>query len=173
MTALATTTFTPGRWQHIEGRASARFAVRELGVKTVRGSVPVQMAWVDVDATGLPTQVYATLDLTAIDTGHRKRDADLQKPKLLDTAQYPTLAFSGGGPVPGPDGWQLTGELTGRAGACIPLLVQVETAPDGTVTVQATGSFDRQALGVRAPRFLIGRRIEVTIEAQFSCPTAS
>jgi hypothetical protein len=38
---------------------------------------------------------------------------------------------------------------------------------DGVVTVHATARFDRRAVGVRAPRVMIGREIAVEISAEF------
>ena len=42
----------------------------------------------------------------------------------------------------------------------------------GTVTVHAMTELDRAALGVRAPRFPIGRRFAVVIDAMFAPPSA-
>lgn len=171
MTAALATPLATGRWRHVPARTTAEFSVRNLALRTVRGTVPVADAWVEVDAAGAPAGVQAVLDLRAIDTGHRKRDADLQKPHLLDTANHPTLTFAGLAPEPGPDGWLVAGRLAGRAAADVTLTAQVDRAPaGGDLVVHATTTVDRRALGVRAPRFLIGRRLRIEVTATFRPP---
>ena len=165
---ITATALRAGRWELVPTRTSASFAVRNFGAATVRGQIPVTTAWADVDATGQPTAVHAELDLTRIDTGNPRRDRDLCKPRLLDTAQHPALTFDGiaaGGIV--------DGVLTGRAATRVSLdITSVAPGDGGTITAHATTAFDRAALGVRAPRFLIGRRIAVVIDATFAPPSA-
>jgi hypothetical protein len=62
---------------------------------------------------------------------------------------------------------------TGRAATHVSLDITSATPSDaGTLTAHATTTFDRAGLGVRAPRFLIGRRIAVPIDATFAPPSA-
>jgi polyisoprenoid-binding protein YceI len=165
---ITATALRSGRWELVPARTSASFAVRSLGVVTVRGHIPVTAAWADVDAAGRPKAVNAELDLTRLDTGNPRRDHDLRKPHLVDTAHHPTLTFDGTAADTTVDG-----VLTGRASARVSLDVTSITPSDtGMVTVHATTAFDRAALGVRAPRFLIGRRIAVVIDATFAPPSA-
>ena len=162
-------TLAPGRWQHGAAGTSATFTVRNLGLRQVTGAVPVTDAWVEVDDSGVPRTVAATLDLRGIATGNTRRDADLQKPHLLDTAHHPTLAFAGT-PQPVPGGWAVTGTLAGRRPAEVVLAATVESADADEITVRATTVVDRRDLGVRAPRFLIGRRLGITVAATFRRP---
>lgn len=154
------------RWEVVSSLSSAGFAVRNLGVKTVRGQVPVRDAWVEVDAAGRPLALSATLDLAGIETGSARRDRDLAKPHLLDLARFPVLAFSGRAGEPDGERWQLPGTLTGHgASTAVVLAATVSEASGDEVRVRAVTAFDRRDLGVHAPRFMIGRRITVTIDA--------
>lgn len=156
-----------GRWELVPARTSASFAVRNFGVATVHGQIPVTAAWVDVDAAGQATAVHAELDLTRIDTGNPRRDRDLRKPRLLDTAHHPALTFDGIAA-----GMTVEGVLTGRTPTRVSLDVTGILPGDaGTVTAHATTTFDRAALGVRAPRFLISRRIAAMIDITFAPPS--
>lgn len=171
MTTLAGAQLADGRWTALNTLTCAGFAVRNFGYKTVRGTVPVRDAWVDV-ADGAVVGVHAALDLAGIDTAHAKRDRDLRAPRLLDTAKCPSLIFAGGRPEPVPSGWEIPGRLAGRGEVDVVLVASVVgRGSGGELTVRATTSFDRRDLGVRAPRFLIGRRVDVTIEAVFTPPT--
>jgi polyisoprenoid-binding protein YceI len=159
-----TTTLTR-RWQLVHTLSSARFAVRNLGVKTVTGCVPIRSASVEVGADGRPIAVQATLDLSALDTGNTRRDRDLGKPGLLDTGRFPTITFAAGAGTEDEAGWRIPGTLAAR-GASTQVVLAVTVDHRGTeAAVHATTSFDRRELGIRAPRVLIGRRIEVTVDA--------
>ena len=172
MTQLRSTALDAGRWQLITSLSSAGFAARNFGLKTVCGTVPVSAAWVDVSQPGDPVHVHAVLDLAGIDSGHQRRDADLRKPRLLDTQRYPHLHFDGIARYV-EDGWQVTGRLAGRATADVGMRAEItRRAPDGSLAVRACTTIDRRALGVRAPRFMIGREVAITIDAVFAAPDA-
>lgn len=163
-----------GRWQLQGANSRTEFAVRNLGVRTVHGQVPLHEAWVDVDPTGNPASVHAVLNLAGITTGNTRRDTDLRKPTLLNTGQYPTLTFTGEPADPTNTGWSVPGNLEAHGQTtAITLRVEVTAQADtGAVTVCASTELDRRDLGVRAPRLLIGARILITIHATISRPTA-
>ncbi len=157
MTTLQGTT----RWRVQPTLSCASFEVRNLGVRTVHGRVPITHAHVDVDGGGNPAVVRADLDLAAIDTANARRDGDLAKPALLDLAKFPSLAFVGGPGEPVAGGWTVPGRLTAH-GTTIEVVLHVVRDGD---RITATTSFDRADLGIRAPRLMIGRRIDVRIDA--------
>lgn len=170
-----TITLAAGRWQLISSLTSVGFAVRNFGVRTVLGQFPVREAWFEVGADGRPVQVHATLDVAGVDTGNARRDLDLRQPRLLDAAAHPALTFHGGPAHPiGANRWDVPGRLHGH-GTTTDLVINVEslrTAPDH-ITVLASAQLDRRALGVRAPRLLIGHRVTVSIHAAFAVPVTS
>ncbi len=154
------------RWELMTSLSSAGFTVRSLG-RPVRGQVPIRHAAIEVDNTGRPTSVHAELDLAGLDTSNARRDRDLRKPHLLDTARFPTMIFTSTSTSveAGGDHWLLPGRLSAR-GAEIDLVLTATASHDSTrVTVRASAAFDRRELGIRAPRIMIGRRIDVLIEA--------
>ena len=171
-----------GQWWVDIDNSTASFSVRNFGLKTVRGRVPIVSAAVDVDGRGQVTAVRATLDLSGVDTGNSRRDKDLSAPKLLDTGRHPSLTFDGGPAEPSAVGWRLPGRLGARgASADVVLDVVVEgrgdtvaggsggganTAPSGRATLRATTRFDRRHLSVRAPRFMIGHEVTVDIRVE-------
>ena len=161
----AVTGIPTGRWV-LHTPSTAIFRVRNLGVKTVQGTVPISSAEVTV-ADGV-CSVHAELDLSRIYTGNSKRDADLAKPKLLDTRQFPTMTFDGSGP------WVLAGEqlMTGIFAARghsieLELKYTVERCADYELSVRGSGGFDRLDLGIKAPSFMIGRRIDMELSVPF------
>lgn len=152
-------------WQVDAARTSASFRVRNFGVREVRGTVPVLSGTVATDEAGRVVALRGVLDATGVDTAHARRDRDLRAPRLLAVEQTPTWAFVADGAEPDGDGWQVTGVLTVRQ-PC-PVVVRVSPAhalPDGSVRLRATTSLDRRDAGVRAPRLLVGRRVEVELD---------
>jgi polyisoprenoid-binding protein YceI len=157
---------TAGVWTVSDSRTRVTFAVRNLG-RPAQGSVACQWGEVEVDGTGAPLRVTAELDLDSLETGIAKRDADLRKPWLLDIDRHPTMTWSADRFTQEDDGrWIADGVLRVR-GTSAPLRVAgpVEVLPDGWIRVRATASLDRAAVGIRAPRFLIGRTVEIDVDA--------
>lgn len=154
-----------GRWELVNSLSCAGFAVRNFGVKVVRGQVPIRCAWVDVDDSGRPAALHAELDLAGIDTSNPRRDRDLRKPNLLGTDRFPTLTFTGGAAAAEGETWLLPGRLAACGTEIDVVLTASSRAESDRVTVHATTTFDRRALNLRAPRLLVGTQVAVTIEA--------
>ncbi|WP_103347717.1 YceI family protein [Amycolatopsis sp. CA-128772] len=157
-----------GTWTVRGGRTTAAFEVRNFGFNRVRGTIPVRAGTVEVTTAGV-TAVHAELDLGALDTRNPRRDADLRKPSLLDSADRPELTFTATGVHRRDDGWEVAGELRLRGTSC-PLTLTAEPSAGGT-RVRATGTFDRAPLGLRVPRAVIGRYIRIVVEAELEPPS--
>ncbi|WP_410598099.1 YceI family protein [Amycolatopsis sp. lyj-90] len=167
----AGTSSRTGTWTVLAEKTSAAFTVRNFGFREVHGSIPVSLGSVKVSASGV-TAVEAALNLDRIDTGHAKRDADLRKPGLLAIDAHPVLTFAADRIEGGPGEWSVEGTLGARGESCS--LTLTATGPedngDGTWRVRARGVFDRQAIGLRAPRFLIGREIAIALDVALAPP---
>lgn len=172
MTGTLSQGLRAGRWDLVNSLSSAGFSVRNFGVRTVVGQIPILQAWVDVDDAGRAHGAYAVLDLAGIDTGHARRDHDLRKPHLLGIEKFPRMTFTGGPAEPSAEGWQMPGRLEAHGtDVAVVLTVEAEHNSRGDVSVQATTSIDRRDLRVTAPRFVIGRDVAVTIDACFRGPS--
>jgi polyisoprenoid-binding protein YceI len=173
---------TPGRWSVAPTSSNAAFTVRELGLVSVHGSFPVVDGIVEVDGSGRPVSVRATLDARGIATGNPRRDRDLRGPKFLAADRWPTLSFTsrevhGAGPEERPEErpeeWTAVGTLQVRD-VRSPLTLAVRLAgirPDGARQVVATGTVDRRVAGVRtAPTFLIGSAVRISLDVTLTPP---
>ena len=159
---------TTGHWNVDTTATTASFEVSNFVVNRVPGTITVHSGSVRTDERGLPTEVSAVLDAGSIATGNARRDKDLRAPKFLDVAKHPDLRFSGTSVTPAGDGgWTVDGTLSVGTHQS-PMRLEVElrrsSRPD-TVQVVATGSIDRAAVGIKAPSFVIGRQVQVSIEA--------
>jgi polyisoprenoid-binding protein YceI len=154
-----------GRWVVDPERSSARFSVRNFGVRTVSGSVPVLAGSLEIDDGGCPRRVAAELDLSALDTGNARRDADLRKRSLLDLDTHPVLTYAADEFEVGPQGWSARGRLCARGTSCPVPVLGVPAGTDASLHLVGTAVLDRTALGIRAPRLLIGREVSVVVDA--------
>ena len=162
MTAVGAAATT---WQVDTARTTATFRVGNLGVRQVRGTVPVLQGTVTAEPDGRVAGLRAVVDATGVDTRNARRDRDLRGPGLLGVGQAPTWSFVSDGVEPDGEGWRVTGVLTVRRACPVVLLVgPPEPLPDGGLRVRATTSLDRRDAGVQAPRLLVGRRVEVELD---------
>jgi polyisoprenoid-binding protein YceI len=166
MTTTISTELRDGTWSVLTDRTTAAFTVRKLGLIRVHGTIPVTDGSVTV-ASGQPVAAAAALDPAGIATGIRKRDADLAGKRFFDVARNPVLGVRVDDVRPDGEGWTATAVLTVAAGeAPLALTVRREPDPDaGTVRVVATGVLDRATTRLKAPRWLIGHRIEIRVDA--------
>jgi polyisoprenoid-binding protein YceI len=165
---LPTLPTTAGTWTVSDSRTRVTFAVGNLG-RVAHGSVACSHGEVEVDTGGSPVRASAELDLNTLDTGISKRDADLRKPRLLDIDGHPVMTWRCDRFVPtGDGGWTAEGRLSVR-GTTAPLTVTGRPeamGPEGEwLRVRAEAVLDRAAVGIRAPAFIIGRTVSITIDA--------
>ena len=162
MTAVGAAATT---WQVDTARSTAAFRVGNLGVREVRGTVPVLSGAVTTHPDGRIAGVRATVDATGVETGNAHRDRDLRGAGLLGVEQAPTWSFVSDGVEHDGERWRVTGVLTVRRACPVVLAVEpAEPMPDGGLRVRATTSLDRRDAGVRAPRALVGRRVAVELD---------
>ena len=154
-----------GRWTVDPGRSTARFSVGNFGIRTVHGSVPVLAGSLEVDDGGRPRRLSAELDLSRVDTGNARRDADLRKPKLLDLDAHPLLRYEADDFELGPQGWRARGSLAARGTTCPVTVLGVPATTGSSLHLVGTAVVDRTALGVRAPSLVIGREVAVVVDA--------
>ena len=81
-------------WQLDPPHSSAQFAVRHLGVSTVRGAFTKVNGTVQYDPANLgKSSIQTTIDATSVDTRVEMRDNDLRSSNYLDVQKYPTITF--------------------------------------------------------------------------------
>jgi polyisoprenoid-binding protein YceI len=164
MTTTAAATLAAGQWKVDVEHSTATFTVGNLG-HTVTGTVPILDGTVEVGPDGLPSAIYGTLDLSAIATGISRRDKDLRKPNLLDLDRYPISTFEADRMTASPGGWSVSGYLTAR-GTRTRLTGDVEISARGQeATLTARTQLDRRAIGLRAPKLMIGHQVDITVTA--------
>jgi polyisoprenoid-binding protein YceI len=152
-------------WTVSDSRTQVRFTVRNLGMP-VRGSVALSQGEVEVNADGAPVRARAEFDLTSLDTGITRRDLDLRGPRFLSVDRQAAMVWSCDRFTRGADGcWLAAGRLSVRGMACPLDVAGIAEPADGGILVRAAATLDRLALGIRAPRVVVGRVVRIEIDA--------
>jgi polyisoprenoid-binding protein YceI len=80
-------------WYLDPNHSAAQFAVRHMGISTVRGAF-TKISGAVVDSPDLGTSsVNVTIDASSVDTRVEMRDKDLRSDHFFDVAKYPTITF--------------------------------------------------------------------------------
>jgi polyisoprenoid-binding protein YceI len=156
-----------GSWHVAAHRTKVGFTVRKLGLIRVRGTFAVRDGFAVTDRSGTPRQAGAVLDAASVATGIARRDADLRGARFFDVARFGELTYRADRFEAVDGGWLARGTLRVRDREVpLDLTVVAETAADGKeVRLTGRGVIDRAATGLPAPRWLIGRWIQVQVQA--------
>lgn len=75
------------------------------------------------------------------------------------------MTFAAESATAAPDGWSVTGRLSAR-GTSVRVTGDVEASrQDRSATLTGRTRLDRRAIGIRAPRIMIGHQIDITVTA--------
>ncbi|HEX2661301.1 MAG TPA: YceI family protein [Candidatus Acidoferrum sp.] len=175
-------------WQIDPQHSSAQFAVRHLGLSTVRGAfskLSGTMVRDDQDITN--SSVEVTIDVNTVDTREPDRDKDLRSERFFDVAHFPTMTFkSKKVEQVAPGKLRVTGELTIRGTTReVTLEVDGPTAPvkdpwgNQRLAATATTKINRQDYGVKWNAKLdnggvvVGDEVNITLDVEMVQKTAA
>ena len=136
-----------GTWQADPVHSQVDFAVRHLGISTVRGTFAGFSA--TLVGGGTPA-LSGTIRLDSVSTGEVDRDAHLTSPDFFDTARYPEANFTATFVSPE----RVVGELTLKGVTSEIEFAAAFTTPGSDpygnerIGIELTGSIDRTDYGV-------------------------
>lgn len=162
-------------WKIDPAHSAAQFAVRHMGISTVRGEFKKVSGSAGYDAADPgKTSLDATIDATTVDTRVDMRDNDLRSPNFLDVQKYPTITFkSKRAEAAGPGKMKITGDLTIH-GVTKEVVLDVDgpTSPvkdprgNFHIGASATTKINRKDFGVNGAPGMAGDEISITIDAE-------
>jgi polyisoprenoid-binding protein YceI len=143
------------QWNIDTAHSSIDFAVKHLGISTVRGRFRQFSGVIDLDQGGELQGVEATIVSTSIDTGVEQRDKHLRSADFFEAETYPTITFRSHNVESLEEGrYRVTGNLT-MHGQTHPVALDVVTAspvtdPWGNQRAAATvsGTLNRKLWGL-------------------------
>ena len=164
-------------WQIDPPHSSAQFAVRHLGVSTVRGAFSKVSGTVQYDPNHPEkTSLQATIDPASVDTRVEMRDKDLRSPNFLDVEKYPTITFkSKKVEAAGAGKLNITGDLT-LHGITKEVVLDVDgpSAPvkdpwgNQRMGASASTKINRTDFGVAGAAGMVGNDISITIDIEMT-----
>ncbi len=80
------------KWAIDPAHSQIQFAVKHLGISTVRGTFEQFSGTIEED-NGQVASVNVDIDVNSINTGAAQRDGHLKSADFFDTAEYPTASF--------------------------------------------------------------------------------
>jgi len=170
-----------GTWQIDPNHSSAQFAVRHLGVSTVRGAFTKVSGSATYDpANPAHTTLNASIDANSVDTRVTMRDNDLRSPNFLEVQKYPTITFqSKQVKVASAGKLQITGDLT-LHGVTKEVVLDVDgpSAPikdpwgNQRIGASASTKINRKDFGVNGAAGAVGDDISITIDTELIQPAA-
>lgn len=162
-------------WKIDPNHTAAQFAVRHLGISTVRGEFKKVSGSVNYDpADPGKTSLETTIDATTVDTRVDMRDNDLRSPNFLDVQKFPSITFkSKKAESAGSGKLKLTGDLTIH-GVTREVVLDVDGPteamkdPRGNMHMgaSATTKINRRDFGVNGAPAMAGDEVSITIDAE-------
>jgi polyisoprenoid-binding protein YceI len=180
LTLAACAAAQTGTWQIDPNHSAAQFAVKHLGVSTVRGAFTKVSGTAKYDADPAKLALDATIDANSVDTRVEMRDNDLRSPHFLDVQKYPTITFhSKHASAAGAGKLQITGDLT-LHGVTKEVTLDVDgpSAPikdpwgNQRIGASATTKINREDFGVGAASGAVGDELTITIDVELIQPQA-
>ena len=163
-------------WQLDPPHSAAQFAVRHMGISTVRGTFTKMSGTVQYDpADPAKSSIDATIDAASVDSRVEMRDNDLRSPKFLDVQKFPTITFKSTHVEPvGTGKLKVTGDLTIH-GVTKEVVLDVDGPsepikdPRGNVHMgaSATTTINRRDFGVgNIPAAMVAENLTITIDLE-------
>ena len=169
-------------WKIDGNHTEAEFAVKHMGISTVRGAFSKISGTVDYDPKDVSkTVIEVSIDAASLDTGVAMRDNDLRSPHWFEVEKYPTITFkSTKVEADGPGKLKATGDLT-LHGVTKSVVLDVDGLgepvkdPKGNLHRGASAStkIDRTQFGMTGGTAMVGSDIAITIDAELLKTAAS
>jgi polyisoprenoid-binding protein YceI len=92
-TSAASTVVPTGTWKVDPAHSNVGFAVKHMGIATVRGEFGEFEGTLEIGADLSTAKAYGTVKAASVDTSEAQRDDHLRSPDFFDAEQYPELSF--------------------------------------------------------------------------------
>ena len=178
MTTTATTTQIPtGTWTVDPGHSSVGFAVKHMGIATVRGKFEDFEGTLVIGEGDETARAYGTVQGVSINTGDAGRDEHLRSADFFGVEQNPELRFESTQISPVDDEtFEIAGDVT-MNGVTKPITLTAEVQGEETdpwgnerVALEVTGQLNRgdwnmtfnQALG--SGNLLVGEKVKLQLD---------
>ena len=157
----------PGTYTLDPERTTIRADVKAMfGLLTVHGTFRLRAGQVSIAADQGASSVQASIEAGSFASGNTTRDADVVSASLLDAKAYPEITFTGEGARRDGDVWVVPGSVTAH-GTTVPAEVRLTDVREeaGGARFLATARLDRTSFGLTKKKGMVGRTVDLVIEA--------
>jgi len=158
---------SPGLYTLDPEQTTIRADVKAMfGLLTVHGTLRLRSGQVSIAADPAASSVQASIEAGSFASGNTTRDADVVSATLLDAKAYPEITFTGQGARRDGEGWVVPGSVTAH-GTAVPTEVRLSDVRSeaGGARFRATARLDRTSFGVTKKKGMVGRTVDLIIEA--------
>ena len=156
------------------------FAVKHLGISTVRGTFDQFTGSLTVGTDLASTNVAVDATIGSVNTGNGGRDGHLQGAEFFDAENHPTMTFRSAGIDQSGDDYVLNGELTLR-GVTKPVALAVTFNGTGVFPMdkstrygfEAVGEISRSDFGVSYGIPMVSDKVKLALDVQFVQPAVA
>jgi polyisoprenoid-binding protein YceI len=153
MSTISAEAIQSGTYNVDPSHSNVGFAVRHMGIATVRGQFKKFAGTVEANDDKLT--LSGAVQAATVDTGDENRDGHLQSPEFFDAAQFPEITFTSTSTEPAGDGQiKLNGEITIK-GVTKPIELVGEIGENGQdpwgnqrIGFEVEGTIDRREFGL-------------------------
>lgn len=170
---------TAATWGIDPTHTDVAFAVRHMGLSTVRGRFDVVAGTIRTDDAGVPSEIRVELDTDSIVTGSADRDGHLRSADFFDAERHPKIVFESRDVRPkGGDRYEIVGDLD-MHGVRNEVVLDAEIGepirdPFGLVrrAASASAKIDRKAWDLswnqvlEAGALLVSEEVRITLDVQ-------
>jgi polyisoprenoid-binding protein YceI len=160
-----------GTWKVDKAHTRVGFAVKQMGVDTVRGEFPEFDGALEIGEDPADARAYGRVAATSIDTNLARRDKHLRSKDFLSAENNPELTFRSKAIEPvDEDTFRVIGdlsikgvtnevELTAELGG-------IETGPEGEerLGLEVTGQVSRQAFAMKYAPVIVADKVKIVID---------
>jgi polyisoprenoid-binding protein YceI len=160
-----------GIWKVDKARTRVGFAVKQLGISTVRGEFREFDGGLEIGEDLADARAYGRVAATSLDTNLARRDAHLRSKDFLSADRHPELTFRSRAIEPvDEDTFRVIGdlsingvtdevELTTELGG-------IETGPEGDerLGLEVTGQVSRKAFAMTFAKAVVADKVTIVID---------
>jgi polyisoprenoid-binding protein YceI len=141
-----------GTWKVDKAHTRVRFAVKSLGISTVRGEFREFDGAVEIGENLAASRAYGRVDANSVDTNQARRDKHLRSTDFLSAESHPELTFRSKAIEPvDDDTFRVVGDLSINGVTNEVELGGIETGPEGEerLGLEVTGQVSRMAFAMK------------------------
>jgi polyisoprenoid-binding protein YceI len=159
-----------GTWKVDKAHTQVGFAVKQMGVATVRGEFREFDGALEIGEDLADTRAYGRVDAASVDTNQARRDEHLRSPDFLSAESHPELTFRSQAIEPvDEDTFRVIGDLSINGVTNeVELTVElggIDTGPEGEerIGLEVTGQVSRKAFAMKPDAALVAALVNALV----------